>query len=1160
MTSREEYLARLSRRLVDMGNDRLLDNHKNQLRSKDLLTKLSSPAVARIDYTYDVDRVVRNGTFLLEAASRLLDAGQDSTHFARELLLGAEIFEHLGSLGEGPDQAVSLLMSAGLYQLAGYQANALCLARMASLPDLSGDVIPEPSDLLRRWTTMAFRRNFLALRRESAYMLERIAEFEERFLATIAQGGHHPDNWLWVAQIALAAEVFRDFSRFALAGADLGERPRSELSELLQTSGQALEFLLFGLFKSFEATLAANSTWTILRDLIQLDATWSRYLTLLARGRAQDPLAARGAVELWKSQQTALAAGLLGEGAPSFVVRMPTSSGKTRIAELAIMRHLTGVPPRRAVYVAPYRALAAEIEGSFQDLFSDLGFSVASVLGSFEVDEFEQYLLYSTDLLIVTPEKLTRIARSEPNFFDNVGILILDEGHVIDDRERGAKYELLVTRLRQRLAPATQLLFISAVLSEQNAEDFGEWLCDDRQAVISTDWRPTRQTLGILRWSNTGAQIDFPFEPPFAGTQAPFVPRVLQAKAYTDFTPKLRKERQVVFPSATKGDLSADLAIVYASLGPVLVFTTRPDWVESTARAVLKGLRLRRQTDGVDYPSEFQRAADRATQTSSYESVVAWLGEDSLVAELIRNGIGVHHGGLPEHVRRAVEQDFRNGLFPVLVATSTLAQGVNLPIKTVIVHTATRFEEADFEDDEGHPVTISQRDFWNICGRAGRAGAETEGQIIFISLSARDQRTFSDYATRAYEPIQGRLFELLGALTAGRLSQTEFGYQLDSDILAMLLEEAPDLGDLERLIGGSFAAVQARRAQVSLDPLVATSLSVARSLLDRVPDAERRNVFARTGLSATSCEQLAEWILSEHAAWLDALTNPGTGLLDFVSLLFDAVSQLPEMEPRYSFATDHRQLLADWVTQTPIELLKQDHCLTKADEQLLVRFVEDYFAYRLPWGMSSAIQIARSVLGLDALSDMPRWVPAMVKYGVNSPRACWAMSVGAPTRKLAAEIATAYVTDSADQSFPSFLGWFGQLTEEDFVFRLGATEHQAVSLVRRARGVPGSRQGGQAQLDFPVFSKVRGLQYEGRSGSLESAQPGDAVSLEREYANQYDPNAVEVVLQGNQIGYLERGIARILAPMIDVGDSLRGNIAEVTRTPHLEVTVAIERQ
>ena len=176
---------------------------------------------------------------------------------------------------------------------------------------------------------------------------------------------------------------------------------------------------------------------------------------------------------------------------------MPTSAGKTRIAELAILDTLAD-RRRQVVYVAPFNALADEIKGSMSSLFSDLGFRVSSVLGDYYgIDELEGDLLTLSDLLITTPEKLTLLLRFRPNHFDSVGLIVLDEGHIIDSEDRGIGYELLLTRLRQTMPDDSRILFLSAVISNENAADFAEWLCKDRTAVATSDWRPARNLVGV---------------------------------------------------------------------------------------------------------------------------------------------------------------------------------------------------------------------------------------------------------------------------------------------------------------------------------------------------------------------------------------------------------------------------------------------------------------------------------------------------------------------------------------------------------------------------------------------------------------------------------------------------------------------------------------
>ena len=103
---------------------------------------------------------------------------------------------------------------------------------------------------------------------------------------------------------------------------------------------------------------------------------------------------------------------------------MPTSAGKTRVAELMIIQSLIKNPKTKCVYVAPYRALVSEVENSFVSVFSNLGYRVTSILGSFETDAFEQYLFSESDILVLTPEKLDLLYRMHKASFKQISLII----------------------------------------------------------------------------------------------------------------------------------------------------------------------------------------------------------------------------------------------------------------------------------------------------------------------------------------------------------------------------------------------------------------------------------------------------------------------------------------------------------------------------------------------------------------------------------------------------------------------------------------------------------------------------------------------------------------------------------------------------------------
>ena len=132
----------------------------------------------------------------------------------------------------------------------------------------------------------------------------------------------------------------------------------------------------------------------------------------------------------------------------NLVVALPTSAGKTRIAELCILRTLAS--GQRVVYVTPLRALSAQVERDLGQTFLRLGFSVSSLYSSVELDSGDAETLRQGDIVVSTPEKLSFALRNDATLIDDVGLVVLDEGHMLGPNEREVRYEVLVEGLLKR--------------------------------------------------------------------------------------------------------------------------------------------------------------------------------------------------------------------------------------------------------------------------------------------------------------------------------------------------------------------------------------------------------------------------------------------------------------------------------------------------------------------------------------------------------------------------------------------------------------------------------------------------------------------------------------------------------------------------------------
>ena len=1165
----EELLVRAAGRLRSSLQDPSFSNNWAQVRSKHLLDSVDREATTQIDYTYSVPRLKRVATSALHTALMILNSDWGVvSELSGPLLRAAEVMEYLGNLPEERRPVTTRVIAAGLYQLAGYEANSLCIARDLPLrPFPRMDGTPHLAEVLDRWTVLALRRQLLRLRVETEMVSRNREQLEQSWIES-ADEGDSGERLVDLASVLVASDMFWSLARSALQGPSAEasfRRASEELSQLLRTGGRALELLEARTLRGVGELIIRNGVWHQIPTLVQTEPAWERYATLSGRGTASNMLDAASRIELWESQRQALSSGLL-EAPSGFSIRMPTSAGKTRVAELAIIKMLVADGVNKAIYVAPFRSLADEVEESLTPTLADLGLRVSSVLGGFEVDELEAQIIGGADLIVTTPEKLALLTRISPELLLDVGLVILDEGHVIEDRDRGVGYELLLTKLLRRMVPEAKVLFVSAVISSENAADFAEWLCLNRQALIESQWRPARQLIGVYNAERD--RIEYPLEGPVAGAAAPFVLGAASSHDYIDYTPKLRRQKTVSFPNRAKGEIVAELAIKFARQGPVLIFATSRGNAESIARTIQRGLQLRRQTDDVEMPEPFSRARERPARAAT-EVASLWLGKDSLVTSLLTEGIGVHHAGLPDAVRKAVEADCRGGLLPVIVSTTTLAQGVNLPVKTVIVHSISRYAD-DEGDGSGGMTEINSRELWNMIGRAGRATRETEGHVILAAKDTYQARQYERLLGRDVPPIRGQLFSVLQELSNQRLQSDRFRHLLDSELITLMVEESvgtPAEALFQELLGESFVAIQARSEGLSLEPLHVMGAETIGIIRDEVTDVETRRVFARTGLDVRSCLTLRDRILEQPSQIAEILHDQDTPLEDIVATLLPDIVDLRQMDTGYDFSGDLIELASDWLGQVPMPEIVERHLAEGADARKFNIFLSDLFGFNLPWGIGAYVAIAEHVLDDDRdVSELVRWLPTMFRYGVRTPSASWAMTLGCPSRDLSASLAAGFASDVDDGRAPysAFVTWFSYLTEEDFSYRFEASAHESEVLSRRSAALVPSNRALTASLRQRidgVVSSVAGIRYENRVALLPGVKNGGAVTLVRDYANQYDPNAIAVRVGGDTLGYVPRTEARLLAPRMDAGATTVARVVAVDRSrssPQVRIEVSVD--
>ena len=827
---------------------------------------------------------------------------------------------------------------------------------------------------------------------------------------------------------------------------------------------------------------------------------------------------------------------------------------------MTIIDVLQRVPHAKCVFVAPYRALAFEVERTLGAVLSDLGFRVSSVIGAYETDEFEDFLLRTADVLIMTPEKLDLILRLRPEILQQIKLIVLDEVHMLEDRSRGPKFELLLSRIKTRL-PDCRFLVMSAVVPDNTLTLFAKWLAGSADRAVSSVWRPTLQRLCRFQWQGTNGVIRFEPDteiPDLAG----FIPGAIRQKTYEFIHPETRRRRSPRFPRPEKQDTAAELAYALSIQGPVLVFCTQPGFVEGVCKALLNEAIEYRRLIGEPVHAHF----DSGEPTRSLELAKEWLGAHHIATRALSKGVALHHGRLPGVVREAIEADCRAGRYRVIVATNTLAQGVNLPVKTVIVHSTWR------GDESGERSQIPVRDYWNIAGRAGRAGQETEGLIIHLTLTDQDQRDFNRYRnSQNIEPVRGALFRMLEELTRARLSIEAIenaASVLDPEVLAIAVEEGIDSVDSaiwDSCLLGTYVAVQAEALQRDLTPLLQTVRAAARHVFQRAPEASWRRVYAQTGLSSFSCALLRDSVVARS----DDLNRllPGAGyddLQELGHLVMDIGLQVPEAQTTAEFAGDPESLLALWLEGSSVEEIfsteKVPESISSVEQ--LSRFIEELFGYRFPWIVSALLRICREELGLENnnLSDYARHYPAMIKYGVPDPLAAWGMSAGIPTRKTAIRLAGAFGRESDALTHENFVTWLANLSDDALRHDYGITGFVLEDLrykLGRMSINPLLRPIVPLKQMLPLQTQVAGVYYENRLFAALRVKAGDALDLRRDYDNPVDPDAIAVYHRAGQLGFLPKNLAQRLAPELDSGEEITAMVVGVVQGDVPEITLEL---
>jgi helicase len=528
---------------------------------------------------------------------------------------------------------------------------------------------------------------------------------------------------------------------------------------------------------------------------------------IITDAKVKSLLGLLGYSSLYPPQELALAKGLL-EG-KNLLVTTPTASGKTLIAMMAAIKTIE--KGLKVIYLTPLRALATE---KYHDFLALENIDITGIKTRVKVSSSDYNSsgkeVEDADVVILTNEKMDSLMRHGAEWISDVGLFVADEVHLIGERERGPTLEMILTNIRQ-LYPESQILALSATVA--NSDDIANWLgCE----LIKSNWRPTKLIEGVYEDGNI---------------------RMNDGSRFKILT--------------SVGVTSAAIDIAIDSLkngGQALIFAdTRKrafSLASKAAEAVYKSLDKSAQQRAFDLSSQILSKGDDTELTRN-------------LSHLVSKGVGFHHAGLGPSSRAIVEESFKKGIIKLLTATPTLAAGVNLPARRIILASILRYDA-----EYGINIPISVLEYKQLSGRAGRPQYDTFGEAILVAESGVNAEDLYDqYILGHPEPLRSQLMNdrairvhLLSAIArVPGIKKNEIYHLFESTLFARnyqkntvvfkvdaalnyLEEEYLIKGRNDRYIATDFGR---KATLLYIDPLTAVQFRKALGSFDR--SATRRN-------------------------------------------------------------------------------------------------------------------------------------------------------------------------------------------------------------------------------------------------------------------------------------------------------------------------------
>lgn len=790
-------------------------------------------------------------------------------------------------------------------------------------------------------------------------------------------------------------------------------------------------------------------------------------------------------------------------------ISLPTSAGKTLLAEI-VLYNFVSQKRRLQLYIVPSLALENEVRNKLGRIYRKVGTVVTNTI---EVDE--EGAVKFPQIVVATPEKVDNALRRNPEIFNEIDCVVFDEFHKIASGARGWFEEALIiwfNALREKYN--YKMVLMSAI-----ADDVQDTLNMDIVDVFENGWSPTRKQYCKFEMNPTAPKIT-KYKPIKKGeTVEQGYDLIMKYPSYDNeyriknvFCKVSKGKKNVDGKDSASSDTKADVAWKAVS-----VIKERPLMVFFVAKPELERF-IKKSSKYMEEKAEGERLS---------LSLAQLLGESHLLVSSLKYGVAYHDGDLPDDVRSIIESEFRKGTIDVIACTSTLADGVNLPAKAMLL--ANIFYRVSGQDF----FKLGIGDYKNIVGRTGRALTDTEGTVYLIKYPEYyyADEIFADYYAGATAK-----YRLRSAL------DVELGDYDDEIIRESYLDEYKRLLHLQLLIFTLFDREQdynvfiEKFSEIQVLRPSDGKLNVFRKYGKRyfdlakniTPECLRRNV--KTGVSYDTnivleniAERVADSVILEEVITEEVYLN---------------LHSCVEFNPEYG-NTDNYKIFLMWIREESLhnlaEIVAANSRKDKYEET--TKYIKKVFQYIAPWMFGCLAEYLDDKISAKMVVDS---LCSQVKYGTQDDDVIALCNKGIKSRDLAISISRIYHSTGTDKAVVDWLMDVNdKILYKELVEQFDVSILEQVGRIRRDSTVKSSY--------FEKVDRVKSRLYINENYSFSEIvtelKTGN-ITLSHSKRDPFNEFRVDVFCNFKQIGYLPDIISEEVSELLDSDEIINCNYAE----------------